>query len=55
MNGFGLGEEERRQINLRGTKMVVKVSNDDSEGMYSLTEMGHPPNVGPATSVMESR
>jgi hypothetical protein len=55
MNGFGLGEEERQQINLRGTKMVVKVSNDDSEGMYSLTEMGHPPNVGPATSVIESR
>jgi mannose-6-phosphate isomerase-like protein (cupin superfamily) len=31
--------------------MVVKVSTDDSEGRYSLIEMLHPPNIGPALHI----
>jgi mannose-6-phosphate isomerase-like protein (cupin superfamily) len=48
MEGFALSKEEGSQINFRGTKMVVKVSEENSEGMYSLIEMVHPPNIGPA-------
>jgi mannose-6-phosphate isomerase-like protein (cupin superfamily) len=51
MDGFALTEGEGSQINFRGTKMVVKVSGDDSEGRYSLIEMIHPPNIGPALHV----
>ena len=51
MDGFALSEEEGSQINFRGTKMVVKVSGDDSEGRYSLIEMVHPPNIGPALHI----
>ncbi len=48
---FFINKEEGSQINFRGTKMVVKVSGDDSEGRYSLIEMVHPPNIGPALHV----
>ena len=41
MDGFGLSEEEGEQINFRGTRMLVKVCNDDSEGRYSLIEIIH--------------
>jgi hypothetical protein len=42
MDGFAIAKEEGEQINFRGTRMLVKVSNDDSEGRYSLIEMTHP-------------
>ena len=51
MDGFVLSEEEGEQINFRGTRMLVKVSNDDSEGRYSLIEMTHPPSIGPALHI----
>ena len=51
MNGFALSNDEGSQINFRGTKMIVKVSGDDSEGRYSLIEMVHPPNIGPALHI----
>lgn len=51
MDGFVLSEEEGSQINFRGTKMIVKVSGDDSEGRYSLIEMVHPPNICPALHI----
>ncbi|MGI9010295.1 MAG: cupin domain-containing protein [Nitrososphaeraceae archaeon] len=47
-NGFALKEGKGTHISFRGTKMTVKVSSDDSEGKYSLIEMVHPPNIGPA-------
>jgi hypothetical protein len=51
MGGFALAKEEGSQINFRGTKMIVKVSGDDSDGRYSLIEMVHPPNIGPALHI----
>ena len=51
MDGFVLSEEEGEQINFRGTRMLIKVSNDDSEGRYSLIEMTHQPNMGPALHI----
>ncbi len=33
------------------TKMTVKVSGDDSDGKYTLIEMEHPPNTGPALHI----
>jgi hypothetical protein len=48
MECFALGHGEGEQINFRGTKMYLKVSKNDSEGKYSLIEMIHPPNIGPA-------
>lgn len=51
MNGFALKEGEGKEINFRGTKILVKVSEDDSEKRYSLIEMVHPPNIGPALHV----
>jgi hypothetical protein len=47
-HGFTLTEGQGAQINFRGTKMLIKVSENDSEGRYSLIEMIHPPNIGPA-------
>lgn len=46
--GYALQAGEGRIIYFRGTKMTVKVSGEASEGTYSLIEMLHPPNVGPA-------
>jgi quercetin dioxygenase-like cupin family protein len=51
MDGFAIAKEEGEQINFRGTRMLIKVSNDDSEGRYSLIEMTHPPNMGPALHI----
>jgi len=31
--------------------MTLKVSGNDSEGKYSLIEMIHPPNTGPALHI----
>ena len=50
-NGFALKEGEGKEINFRGTKMIVKVSEEDSGRIYSLIEMVHPPNIGPALHV----
>jgi quercetin dioxygenase-like cupin family protein len=47
-NGFKLKKGKGTTINFRGTKMTVKVSGDDSDGRYTLIEMEHPPNTGPA-------
>jgi quercetin dioxygenase-like cupin family protein len=51
VDGFALSKEEGQQINFRGTKMIVKVSAENSEGRYSLIEMEHPPNIGPALHI----
>jgi mannose-6-phosphate isomerase-like protein (cupin superfamily) len=51
MDDFALSETEGQEINFRGTKMLIKVSEDDSEGRYSLIEMIHPPNKGPALHI----
>ena len=45
MYGFAIRQGEGEEINFRGTKMLIKVSGDDSEGRYSLIEMIHPANV----------
>ena len=50
-NGYGLKEGEGIKINFRGTKMTLKVSGRDSEAEYSLIEMIHPPNTGPALHI----
>ena len=50
-DGFTLSEGQGAQINFRGTKIFVKVSKNDSEGRYSLIEMIHPPNIGPALHI----
>ncbi len=46
--GYALQTGEGKLIDFRGTKMTVKVSGEVSEGTYSLIEMLHPPDVGPA-------
>jgi|SRR5215467_6682750 mannose-6-phosphate isomerase-like protein (cupin superfamily) len=46
-----MSDKEKYQIHFRNTKMVVMVSKDDSEGRYSLIEMVHPPNIGPALHI----
>src|SRR5437762_371481 len=46
-----LSEEEGEQINFRGTRMLVKVSTDDSKGKYSLIEMTRPPRMCPALHI----
>jgi quercetin dioxygenase-like cupin family protein len=50
-NGFQLKNGKGTEIYFRGTKMTVKVSGTDSENRYSLIEMTHPPNSGPALHV----
>ncbi len=47
-NGFELKRGEGNEINFRGTKMIIKVSGNDSENRYTLLEMIHPPKTGPA-------
>ncbi len=49
--GYALKSGEGTHIDFRGTKMTVKVSEEQSEGAYSLIEMVHPPNVGPALHI----
>jgi quercetin dioxygenase-like cupin family protein len=46
MSGFVLGEDEGLNINFHGTKMIIKVSEKDSEGRYSLIV-----NSGPALHI----
>jgi quercetin dioxygenase-like cupin family protein len=50
-DGYDLEPGAGLPILFRGTKMVVKVSGEQSQGVFSLIEMTHPPNVGPALHV----
>ena len=50
-HGYALKSGEGTRIDFRGTKMTVKVSEEQSEGDYSSIEMVHPPNVGPSSHV----
>lgn len=38
-------------FNFRGTHMTVSLTTADTGGLYSVIEMCHPPNVGPALHV----
>src|SRR5579859_85341 len=38
-------------FNFRGTQMTVSLSTIETAGRYSLIEMVHPPNVGPALHI----
>ena len=49
--GFVLKDGEGAQIHFRGTKITVKVSKEDSDGKYTMLEMVHPSNVGPALHI----
>ena len=49
--GYALKNGEGVQIDFRGTQMTVKASAEQSGGAYSLIEMRHPSNVGPASHV----
>ncbi len=49
--GYARKAGEGVHIDFRGTKMTVKASNEQTEGAYSLIEMVHPPNVGPALHI----
>jgi hypothetical protein len=46
-----LKDGEGAQIHFRGTKITVKVSKEDSDDKYTMLEMVHPPNVGPALHI----
>jgi quercetin dioxygenase-like cupin family protein len=46
--GYALPEGAGLEISFRGTRMHVKVSHAEGAA-YSLIEMAHPPNVGPAS------
>jgi quercetin dioxygenase-like cupin family protein len=45
--GYALPPDGGREILFRGTRMHVKVGHTEGAA-YSLIEMAHPPNVGPA-------
>lgn len=47
-NGYSLKRGEGTQINFRGTTMTLKAVSEQTDGAYSLIEMLHPPDVGPA-------
>ena len=49
--GYALKSGEGTQIDFRSTQMTVKASAEQSGGAYSLIEMRHPANVGPASHV----
>ena len=48
---YNLRPDEGEPIFFRGAKMVVKVDAFQSHGMFSLIEMTHPPDVGPALHI----
>lgn len=50
-HGHVLKSGEGIAVDFRGTKMVVKVPGEQSEDAYTLIEMTHPPNAGPALHV----
>lgn len=49
--GYALKNGEGPQIDFRGTKMTVKIAGDQQNTGYSLIEMIHPPNIGPALHI----
>jgi mannose-6-phosphate isomerase-like protein (cupin superfamily) len=49
--GYALMNGKGARINFRGTTIMVKVYGERSEGAYTLLEMTHPPNVGPALHI----
>jgi len=49
--GYALQPGEGKFIDFRGTNMTVKVSGEVSDVTYSLIEMLHPPDVGPALHI----
>ena len=49
--GYSLKRGEGTRINFRGTTMTLKVAGESTEGAYSLIEMLHPPEVGPALHI----
>jgi len=50
--GFALKDGEgTAHIHFRGTKITIKVSNEDSERRYTIFEMAHPQNTGPALHI----
>ena len=51
MSGYALKKGEGLQIQFRGTLITVKVSGEQSDGVYSFFEMVHPPEVGPALHI----
>lgn len=50
-DAYVLKNEEGPQIDFRGTKMTVKVAGEQTKAGYSLIEMIHPPNIGPALHI----
>ena len=48
---YMIKKEDNTIINFRGTKMTIKVSKEDSDGLYTLIEMVHPPNIGPSLHI----
>jgi quercetin dioxygenase-like cupin family protein len=44
-NGYVFRQGEGISIVLRGTTMHVKVTEEQSQGAFSLIEMVHPPNL----------
>jgi len=42
-------------FDFRGTRMTVRLSTADTAGAYSVIEMIHPPNVGPALHIHPRR
>lgn len=49
--GYGLKRGEGHAIDFRGTKMTVKFPGVQLGESYSLIEMVHPPNAGPASHI----
>ena len=49
--GYVLKNGEGVYMDFQGTKMTVKVSGKQPDAEYSLIEMIHPPNIGPALHI----
>ncbi len=49
--GYALKNSRGMRIKFRDTTITVKVPGERSEGAYTLFEMIHPPNVGPALHI----
>ena len=49
--GYALKNGEGPHIDFRGTKMTVTVAGQQTKAGYSLIEMIHPPNIGPALHI----
>ncbi len=51
LEGYALKKGEGPHIDFRGTKMTVKIAGEQTQAGYSLIEMIHPPDIGPALHV----